>query len=96
MEKSILSLLFSLHHDDFILPEDQLSCQGPQGGVGGKLHVFLSCLPKVGSNALAVRDLGSRTSDKEPMKNMMPASTEYRRMAESAAESMVRLAWSIV
>ena len=60
-----------------------------QGGVGGKLHVFLSSLPKVGSKALDVRDLGSKTSDKEPLKNMAPASIDYRRIAESAAESMV-------
>lgn len=59
-----------------------------QGGVGGKLHVFLSSLPKVGSKALSVRDMGSKASDKEPLKNMAPASTDYRRMAESAAESM--------
>ena len=59
-----------------------------QGVVGGKLHVFLSSLPKVGSKALSVRDLGSKASDKEPLKNMAPASVDYRRMAESAAESM--------
>ena len=60
-----------------------------QGGVGGKLHVFLSCLPKVGARALTVRDSGARVNDKEPLKSMLPASTDYRRMAEGAAESMV-------
>lgn len=61
-----------------------------QGGVGGKLHVFLSCLSKVGSNALTVRDTGSNQSEKEPMKTMLPASTEYRKIGEQAAERMVR------
>ena len=57
--------------------------------MGGKLHVFLSCLPKVGSKALAVRDMGSKVSDKEPLKSMQPGTPDYRRLAESAAESMV-------
>lgn len=61
-----------------------------QGGTGGKLHVFLSCLPKVGSKSLTVRDTGSKVSDKEPLKSMTAASVDYRRMAESAAESMVK------
>lgn len=52
--------------------------------------MFLSCLPKVGTKALAVREQGGKTNEKEPMKVMEPASLpEFRKLAESAAEGMV-------
>lgn len=60
--------------------------------MGGKLHAFLTCLPKVGSKALVVRDQGGKANEKEPLKGMEPASVEYRQLAESAAEGMVKLA----
>lgn len=58
--------------------------------MGGKLHVFLSSLPKVGTKALVVRDAGGRANEKEPLKVMEPASTEYRKLAETAAEAQVQ------
>ena len=58
--------------------------------MGGKLHVFASSLPKVGTKALVVRDAGGRTNEREPLKLMEPASKEYRELAESAADGMVR------
>ena len=52
-------------------------------------------MPKIGSKALVVRDQGGKTNEKEPLKGMEPASTEYRQLAESAAEGMVRMLFQL-
>ena len=59
--------------------------------MGGKLHAFISTLPKVGARALVMRDMGSRANVKEPLKVMESASKEYRVLAELAAENLVRI-----
>ena len=60
-----------------------------QEGKGGKLLVFLSSLPKTGSKALVVREHVGQTLGTQPLNSMVPATKEYRELAELAANHQV-------
>lgn len=57
--------------------------------MGGKLHVFLSSLPKVGSKNLVMREHHGPVNGSQPLSIMTPATKEYRELAEHAANNMV-------
>lgn len=60
-----------------------------QASGGGKLHVFMSSLPKVGSKALNVREQHGTVNGTQPLTVMQPCSKEYRELAEDAASNAV-------
>lgn len=58
---------------------------------GGKLHVFMSSLPKIGSKALSMREQNGLVNGTQPLTVMEPASKEFRELGEDAAQNMVSL-----
>ena len=62
---------------------------GPQEGVGGKLHVFMSTLPKLGLHALTPRQAGPATDNQQKQMALLPAHKGFQQMAEAAAEHQV-------
>ena len=63
-------------------------CVFVKAATGGKLHVFLTSLPKVGAHALPVRDGGMGAEGKDT-KIMQPATKDYPALATRAAEAQV-------
>lgn len=67
------------------------SCGGLQAqeGVGGKLHVFTSSLPKLGLHALTPRQASTTSDNQQKQTVLLPQHKGYREMAEDAAEHQV-------
>lgn len=62
-----------------------------QEGAGGKLHVFMSSLPKLGLHALTPRPANPATDNQQKQMSLLPAHKGFQHMAEDAAEHQV---WS--
>lgn len=60
-----------------------------QEGVGGKLHVFMSSLPKLGLHALTPRQATAPSDNQQKQTALLPQHKGYRQMAENAAEHQV-------
>jgi len=61
-----------------------------QEGLGGKLHVFMSTLPKLGLHGLTPRQAGPATDNQQKQMVLLPAHKGYQQMAEDAAEHQVQ------
>jgi len=61
-----------------------------QEGLGGKLHVFMSSLPKLGLHGLTPRQAGPATDNQQKQTILLPAHKGYQQMAEDAAEHQVQ------
>lgn len=62
-----------------------------KGGTGGKVHAFLSSLPRKGLLSLRQRDLGRPPTDRDNMDSMLPENKEYQALAVDAAEHQVSI-----
>ena len=60
-----------------------------QEGWGGKLHVFMSSLPRLGLHALTPRQAAAPTDTQQKQTALMPQHKGYQQMAEDAAEHQV-------
>jgi len=61
-----------------------------QEGLGGKLHVFMSSLPKLGLHGLTPRQAAPATDNQQKQMVLLPAHKGYQQMAEDAAEHQVQ------
>ncbi|KAK9809653.1 hypothetical protein WJX73_000552 [Symbiochloris irregularis] len=66
----------------------QACIQALKEGVGGKLHVFMTTLPKAGIHALQMRE-GNVAAEGKDAKVMLPASKDYSALATQAADAQV-------
>lgn len=60
-----------------------------QDGVGGKLHLFVSSLPKLGVHGLAPRQAAPSNNSQQKQTVLQPAHKGFQAMAEDAAEHQV-------
>lgn len=65
-------------------------CMTLQDGSGGKLHVFISTLPKLGLHALTPRQGSASNNSQQKQTALQPAHKGFQTMAEDAAEHQVR------
>lgn len=65
---------------------------GEQGATGGKLHVFMSSLPRNGAHALRQREAPMGSSAKDALAIMAPALPDYKALAVTAADAQVHAA----
>lgn len=61
-----------------------------QEGVGGKLHLFVSSLPKLGVHGLTPRQAGPSSNSQQKQTVLQAAHKGFQTMAEDAAEHQVQ------
>ena len=76
--------------------EGLTSCEGVQEGFGGKLHVFMSSLPKLGLHALTPRQASPASDNQQKQTGLLPQHKGYQEMAEDAAEHQVAIPISLL
>ena len=67
-----------------------MPCLTWQDGSGGKLHVFISSLPKLGLHGLTPRQGSAPNNSQQKQSVLQPAHKGFQTMAEDAAEHQVR------
>ncbi|GAB4822012.1 hypothetical protein N2152v2_009058 [Parachlorella kessleri] len=60
-----------------------------KGGAGGKVHAFISSLPRRGVLSLRQRDLGRPPTDRDNMESLLPENKDFQALALDAAEHQV-------
>ncbi|KAL0036794.1 hypothetical protein WJX79_010207 [Trebouxia sp. C0005] len=79
------------HADACVGAAVQASIDTLKEGLGGKLHVFMSSLPKLGLHGLTPRHAGPATDNQQKQMVLLPAHKGYQQMAEDAAEHQVSI-----
>lgn len=79
------------HADACVGAAVQASIDTLKEGLGGKLHVFMSSLPKLGLHGLTPRQAGPATDNQQKQMVLLPAHKGYQQMAEDAAEHQVSI-----
>lgn len=81
----------SQHADACVGAAVQASIDTLKEGWGGKLHVFMSSLPRLGLHALTPRQAAAPTDTQQKQTALMPQHKGYQQMAEDAAEHQVSI-----
>lgn len=84
---------FASKHSTFYA-QASVACGVLQDGVGGKLHLFVSSLPKLGLHGLTPRQGSPSNNSQQKQSVLQPAHKGFQTMAEDAAEHQVcSFAW---